>query len=75
MSAKRVKGGRGMIRCYFLWNNEIKLVEISDETHEQLRLYSWGIGTPIHQIIILIYGLFGEISEQLIVSYINKPGE
>lgn len=61
-----------MAKLFFQWNGEMKLVKISPETHERLRIYSWKIGISLEQAADLIHERFGEISEELILQYLNR---
>lgn len=60
-----------MVKLFFQQGGETKVVEISPETHERLRKYSWGIGVSLQQAIKLIHEQFSAISEEIILSYLN----
>ncbi len=62
-----------MIQLFFQQNEKTKFVEISPETHERLRLYSWKVRTSLQQVVNLVHKRFGEVSEELILRYLDKP--
>lgn len=64
-----------MIRLFFQQNGKTKFVEISPETHERLRLYSWNVSISLQQIVNLIHKRFGDVSEESILRYLDRVGQ
>ena len=64
-----------MVKLFFQRNGETKFIEISPETHERLRLYSWKISVALQQVVNLVHERFGEVSEELILRYLDKLGQ
>lgn len=60
-----------MIKLYFQKQGKTKFVEISPETHEQLRLHSYKLGLSLQQVTEMIYDQYGDMSEKLITQYLN----
>lgn len=61
-----------MVKLFFQRDSEIKFVEISPETHERLRRYSWRISASLEQVMNLVHERFGEVSEELILRYLDR---
>lgn len=61
-----------MVKLFFQRNGETKFVKISPETHERLRLYSWKISASLQQVADLVYERFGDVSEELILRYLDR---
>lgn len=59
------------VTLFFQQNGKTKSIEISPATHEQFRLYCWNINTSLQGGVNLVYQYFGDISEKLIISYLN----
>ena len=60
-----------MAQLFFREQGETKFIEISPDTHERLRLYCWEINLSLQQATNLIYERFGDISEELIIRYLD----
>lgn len=64
-----------MIELFFQQDGETRSVEISPETHERLKLYLWKINASLQQVVNLVYERFGDVSEELILRYLGRPGQ
>lgn len=61
-----------MIKFFFQQYGETKFIGISPETYERLRLHSWKIRTSLQQVANSVHKRFGNISEELIVLYLDE---
>ena len=61
-----------MVQLFFQRDGETKFVKISPETHERLRLYSWKVNASLQQVANLVHERFGEVSEELILRYLDR---
>lgn len=64
-----------MVKLFFRKEGKTKFVEISPETHERLRLYSYKLSLSLEQMMEMILDRFGDVSEELIVRYLNLLAE
>lgn len=61
-----------MIQLFFQQGGETKFIDISPETHQRLRLHSWKIGASLQQVANAVHEKFGDVSEELIVRYLDE---
>lgn len=61
-----------MAKLFLQHNGNTKFVDISPETHERLRLHSWKIKASLQQVANAVREKFGDVSEKLIVHYLDE---
>lgn len=74
-STYKKREGREMVKLFFRRSGKTEFVEISPETHERFRLYSYKCGLSLGQVTEMIYGQFGDVSEEILVRFFKLISE